>query len=52
MNDTPVLALKSLKRGEGGCVFLAAVLGVCFKLPLCLFAHTGDTSVIDDKATE
>ena len=45
--NTPVLALKSVKRGGGGGrVFWNAVLWLCFKLPICLFGHTRDTSVI------
>ena len=46
--NTPVLALKISKwgGGGGGRVFWDAVLRLCFKLPICLFGHTRDTSVV------
>ena len=31
-------------------MFWGAVLCLCFKLPICLFGHSGDTSVIYEKA--
>ena len=43
--NAPVLAHKISKRG-GGRDFWDAVLWLCFKLLICLFGHTRDTSII------
>ena len=42
--NTPVLALKISKRGWA-CI-LGCRVWLCFKLPICLFGHTRDTSVV------
>ena len=47
--NTPVLALKISKRGDRR-VYWDAMLWLCFKLPICLFGHTRDTSIVLEKA--
>ena len=41
---------KLLNSYKGGWAFWPAVLWLCFKLPICLFGHTRDTSIIYEKA--
>ena len=48
LEKTPFQLLKLVKRE--GCVFWDALLWLCFKLPICLFGHTRDTSIIKEKA--
>ena len=44
IRNTPILALKISKRG--GRVLSDAVSCLWFELPICLFGHTRDTSII------
>ena len=45
MNDTPTLALK-----RGLCVFQGSMSLLCFLLSFCLFGHTRDPNVSNEKA--